>query len=436
MNKLPITAMCMCKDGLPYLYYALKSVDFCERKIFLDDHSTDGSRDIAVELGWEVYDWTGPNSMCERRNYIVGHDGWWQGNMPKITIESPWTLQVDADEVFEPDLGKKLKEFLDVYDTPDIDAVGFKLVNIYTSGEQAGQKMTGVPLQRMFRTGKVHWEHDIQNDVKFDGATALVDAEFIHYGYGSWEDHWEKQWGRLEANEERLLKDPDNLISRGYLINCLAVTGERDVINLERLVAQISIAVDQFKKGDVKDKANQAIVERIIRHSFSVCMNSGRIEEFLWMLSQVEEHISWIPDVQYWKLCCGFRGANIDIDKVGREFFKNVEAFRRPPVEVIELQSEDKEVEVCQEIYKIISQALFEGYSRRDDVSAACKILEWWRKKLVYVQFLASMKQFVNHIYKIDDLKRVDKEILSAEFVHSGDEVKERVFHKVVEMIT
>jgi glycosyltransferase involved in cell wall biosynthesis len=110
-KKLPITGFCSCKNGEQYLRQALLSVDFCEQKIFLNDNSTDNSVKIAEELGWEVYQWTGPDDMSERRNYGIAWKGddeitpWWmEERLAPIKIDHKWMLQVDHDEIFSPNL--------------------------------------------------------------------------------------------------------------------------------------------------------------------------------------------------------------------------------------------------------------------------------------------------------------------------------------------
>jgi hypothetical protein len=410
MDKLPMAAYCVCGPGeKPYIERALKSVGFADQRIFVSDHADESVLSIARELGWDIFSWTGRNSMSERRNYAVG----WKGDKttkPQWTLDKQmsshypklkydWVIQVDDDEVYDRLFKDFCKQTLS--DKLDgLDAISIDLRNVFVD---TGKEMSSTPLPRLFRAGKVHWEKDIQNDVIYDGGTGWMPCIMRHYGYGSLYDHWEKQWNRLLMNEQENRKKPFDLNARGYLVNCLSVVGG-DPINQARLIGHVAESITQFNKKHKRDRGSQICIERTIRHIWATCANSGNFAVFVAILSRVEESIDWIVDVPYWKIKCAFQAEKINwdlVDKYGREYLKAMKSHRTPPVLNVEVQSIGEEIGICEDVYSVMLNTLAGMKSVQMSVDPktysntrkeVAKRAQWWirqKDRQVFYKFLS-----------------------------------------------
>jgi len=445
---LPVTVYCCNKNGEKYLRRVLAGVAFCDQKIFVDDGSTDNSVKIAEEFGCEIFHWTGPNHMSERRNYAVN----WEGNNqitpfwttdPELSKNHPvikheWIVQVDSDEVFADDFRESLENFLKHGDHT-FNAISVQLRNVYVEGGKKDQTMTTTPLPRIFKRGKVHWEQSIQNEVCYNGRTGWMPVELKHYGYGSARGHWEKQWARLKLNEDRVKASPKDLVSRGYLINCLAVLGGNP-INFERLLAHISASIELFKKHHKNDMSSQVVMERTLRHLWAVCAGTGAYRVFQIVLAMVREHVDWIMDVPYWQYLCEANTEDLDpfaLDQYGRKYISAMETHRKPPIRNIEVQSLGEEITVCKTIYEELLRAL--SLSRdlsvkkedrikiRNDIA---KRAEWWRKRWNReVMYKRVRESGIEPLSK--KINRDKMQSYANDFVVGGDVAKTRVLQEI-----
>lgn len=445
MKNLPITAFCSCKNGEPWLKHALKSVDCCEQKILLNDNSTDNSVQIAKDLGWEIWEWTGPNDMSERRNYGIGYKGdgdytpWWvTNNQPLVKIRHDYLLQVDHDEVFGDKTDEALEAFCESEKTGKkgqlLNAFGFYLTNVLTEGDRKGECMTATPIPRLFRVGHVHWREAIQNDTIFDGDVGWIGSTITHYGYGSWMYHWEKQWDRLPLNESRVLANPNDLMSRGYLINCLTVIGETDVLNFDRIVAQVTLSVETFKK-EHKNQGSQMIMERIMRHFFSVCSNLGKQDVFLWVLDKVGKNIDWIVDVAYWKLQCALTRQPVDCiegDKECRKYLSRMRKHKEPPIMSVEIMSADKEVDMCKRLYELLLYGTMANAGNPDRGKYA-KMCAYWQKKVVIHSFIQEIERRGVSQYLLEREFGHELEDMACRFCFGTDEDVDQVLFEIKE---
>lgn len=340
-ETLPITAYCTCKNGEPYIRMALESVGFCAQRIFVDDSSTDRSVEIAKELGWEIWHYTGRNSMSERRNFAINFQGnkdhtpEWIRNKEMMKkhpeVKYDWILQIDHDEVFGKNAQREINYFFNDESSRKLNVGAFVLVNVVEKDgeiieyldidfsrkkdikgarymaesvhdlfskkyglekkkfEMPGTKsvLSDVPLERLFRKGHVYWMQDAQNDIICDRETAFMsEVKVIHYGYGDPGRQQEKQWERMPALEEQLASRPDNYHSRVYLINALSVLRCSTPYMFERLGAQVTIAIDVFlgHKKYFRDRDSCLMMHRIFQHYFHACGGMNNYPPFIILL--------------------------------------------------------------------------------------------------------------------------------------------------------
>lgn len=95
-----LTAVVLTKDEQANIQTCLASLPFCDKIIVIDDHSTDGTVEIAKSLGAQIITHTFTGDFAAQRNFALDH------------VTTPWTLFLDADEVVTPDLASEIQDIL------------------------------------------------------------------------------------------------------------------------------------------------------------------------------------------------------------------------------------------------------------------------------------------------------------------------------------
>lgn len=385
-DKLPITCYVNFYDEHDIIEKSLSRVAFCNQIIFLDDSDDGSGKKYSDKFGCEYYRWTGENSMSERRNFSVGFTGndeytpefvdnkELMDNLPEVKNE--WILQLDADEVFGKNLKKELSEFLGMDEAEDINTVLFILVNLRKDGTGMGD----IPLERMFRTGTIWWEHAVQNDPHFQGPSIVVPVKINHHGYADLEHQWLKQWKRLPQLEKEVEDSPFDLHRRKYLINALSIT-LTSPINFDRLFANVTFICEQFIQN--KEKAGiseNALLQRVFRHFWQACITINRVQPFKILISRVWDHVRFHPDSQYFLFSvCRAEGRLEPMVYHGEEYFEKLEDFSKN-VQRIEVTTRSKQEEVCDGIYQACTILAQQGGDKAEEYRNKAK--KWAEIKL------------------------------------------------------
>ncbi len=344
-ETLPVTAFVVSRNGLPMLDNALKSLDFVDQLIYVDDGSWDGSVACARKYTDEIYHWYGSNSMAERRNYATGfkgnerHTPEWISN-PKLKIHpevrNPWVMYIDHDEVIEqaPGMPTVREAFKDKLDS-DAEGLSMFLVNVSKNG-----LMTTSPLLRVFRTGTVWWEGAIQHDIKHGQPLEGINVRFLHYGYGDVEKQQRKFWDRLMPLQKRVKENPENLAHRRYLINNLCgIAG--NVKHLEEATGQFFMYKDLFLQSDNKDKYDEKmLLAATVRHLWGMMRGHNNVNGFLGCIEGIMDYIAWNPDMWYFLCHCALENKDIDAAiHCGELFFNRFNKLFEGGIPGMELES-------------------------------------------------------------------------------------------------
>ncbi len=275
MRQLPISAYVIncATDQYKYLPSCLSSLSFCEQKIFISDKATEQAKKLARDWGWEIFEWTGSNSMCERRNYAVAHPGSEWESIPEMKDNHPvlrnkYVMFLDSDEILSPDGFHEVRAVMESGDATTYSRMAFILRNL----SDEGHLLSSCPLERMWKVG-VHWERDVQNDVvAVDKKITLIPVEFYHFGYGDGLKHELKQWKRIGFNEGEVSKHPDDMHTRMYLINALAIAGKHTPLSIDRILANCIIVFELFENSP-KDWKDIHALEKTCRFLWHSCVD-------------------------------------------------------------------------------------------------------------------------------------------------------------------
>ncbi|MEZ6185435.1 MAG: glycosyltransferase family 2 protein [Planctomycetota bacterium] len=174
---LPISACVIAFNEEAKLAACLESVAFCAELIVVDSHSTDRTREIAVERGARVIerDWPG---HIEQKNFAIEQ------------ATQPWVLCLDADERVLPELRQAIeREFAD---GPQADGYLLNRRNMYLGrwikrcGWYPDRKL------RLFKRGQGRWGGINPHDhVGLDEGSreARLAGDLEHLSYDGIADH-------------------------------------------------------------------------------------------------------------------------------------------------------------------------------------------------------------------------------------------------------
>jgi len=346
VSKLPITVFIVSRNGMPMLEDSMKSVDFCEQMIFVDDSSTDGSWKVAKRLGWECYKWYGSDSMAERRNYAIGLEEteeftpeYYSNERMSLNVPSvrhDWTLYIDADELVRHEEGKEFikEEFKRVLDTGGtLDASALLLINVRTDG--SGKIQTSAPLLRFFRTGTLWFRGKIQHRVEHGSRLDKrgLNVKLLHYGYGDQERQKLKFLNRLPDLQIDSHDNPDELSRKRYVLNnsCAIAT------NMKHVRENLDIFnryVEQFMETK-KGVDHQMLLSGCLRHVWDMCLGHRLFKVFSGMIEKLIEYVDWVPDMHYYRCICAAE-LDKDISECGNDYFRSIDdvmAGNHPSVE-------------------------------------------------------------------------------------------------------
>jgi glycosyltransferase involved in cell wall biosynthesis len=144
-NMLPITVLLAAKNEAVNLPKCLSALQPVQRVILLDSHSTDATAEIASAHGADVVQFDYSGGYPKKRQWALEH----------LTIDTPWILLLDADEVIPNELWNEIYAAISGPEAADAYMIkkGFHFLD---------QKMRfggfSHPAVLLFRSGKARFE--------------------------------------------------------------------------------------------------------------------------------------------------------------------------------------------------------------------------------------------------------------------------------------
>jgi glycosyltransferase involved in cell wall biosynthesis len=166
-NKVPLSVCMIVKNEERRLEDALKSVQWAEEIVIIDDDSTDRTVEIAKKY---------TDKIVTRTMDIEGR----QRNFSFEQASSEWLLSLDADERVTPELAESIRQNL----SKPTDLNGFDIPVKTFIGERWVKGAGYYPARklRIFRRGKFQYEEEKVHPRAFlDGESGSVDGDLLHY---------------------------------------------------------------------------------------------------------------------------------------------------------------------------------------------------------------------------------------------------------------
>ena len=175
MNKTPLSVVVITKNEAGRLADCLKSVDWAEEIIVVDDESTDGTVELARSLGAKVF---GRKMDIEgkHRNYAYGLAG------------QNWVFSLDADERVTPELKDEIIQI--VRDNPNCNGYAVPRKNfIGDTWVRYGGMYPSAQL-KLFRKGVFKYDEqaEVHPQAYMQDPRGQLKSDLLHYTYRDFAD--------------------------------------------------------------------------------------------------------------------------------------------------------------------------------------------------------------------------------------------------------
>lgn len=169
-----ITAIILTKNEEKNIEECLKSIcDFAKRIVIVDSGSTDNTIEIAKKYNVDVY-------IHPFENYARQFN--W--GLDNVNIDTKWSLRLDADERFTPELCRELEEQMDKHINDDIN--GFVLEAwLFFMGKKLKHGGSAKKKLMVFKTGigRIEDRKMDEHTVLSSGTALEIKEKFLHYDF-------------------------------------------------------------------------------------------------------------------------------------------------------------------------------------------------------------------------------------------------------------
>jgi glycosyltransferase involved in cell wall biosynthesis len=167
----------------------LESVAWSDDIVVFDSFSTDRTVEIARAAGARVIQRKFDNYASQRNAALA-----------KVKYKYPWVLMVDADERPTPELVREIQLTVES-DNDEVTMYRVRRKDMFLG--KWLRRSSGYPtlFGRLFRTGKVTVEREINEEYHTDGKIGYLKEHFIHYPFNKGTAFWFERHNRYSSME-------------------------------------------------------------------------------------------------------------------------------------------------------------------------------------------------------------------------------------------
>jgi len=160
-----ITSVVLTRNDEKGIERCLKSIQWCDEVIIVDDASTDGTIGIAKKLGAKVFVRKLNDDFAAQRNFGLAK------------AKGEWVLFVDSDEVVSEELASEIRQAVrTVYKGLYIKRKDYLFGRWLAHGETAN-----VRLLRLARKDAGKWVQPVHEEWKIEGKVGTLAHPLLHY---------------------------------------------------------------------------------------------------------------------------------------------------------------------------------------------------------------------------------------------------------------
>jgi glycosyltransferase involved in cell wall biosynthesis len=162
-----VSAVVLSKNEEENIKQCLSSLNWCEEIIVIDDFSDDNTRQIAKELGAQVFKHRLEHNFAKQRNYGLKK------------ARSEWVLFVDADEIVSDALRKEITEKLN--SKPGVNGFYIPRKDFFLGKWMKWGEVMGIKLLRLGKRKTGEWIRPVHEIWEIKGAKDFFNNFLLHY---------------------------------------------------------------------------------------------------------------------------------------------------------------------------------------------------------------------------------------------------------------
>jgi len=167
---MSITAIILAKNEEKLIGQCIKSIDFCDEIIIIDDFSTDKTKSIAENAGAKVFQHKLNDNFSQQRNFGIEK------------ANSDWVIFIDTDEILNEDLKEEIKNI--VSRDGDLSSYRLRRRDYFWNhemrfGEIIEARNNGII--RFIRKGKNRWFGNVHEKYIADNRIGRLNGFINHY---------------------------------------------------------------------------------------------------------------------------------------------------------------------------------------------------------------------------------------------------------------
>ena len=191
-----LTVIVITKNEAHNIQACLKLVLFADQIVVLDSGSTDGTADLAKNMGAELgqsADWPGFGIQKNRALALARND---------------WVLSIDADERITPELQAEIKAVLN---KPQFDVYSFPRLSSYCGQYMRHSGWYPDPVTRLFKRGSASFSNDLVHErLITQQVVGQLQAHMLHESFTSFEAVLDKANRYSTAGAQHLFQKGKN----------------------------------------------------------------------------------------------------------------------------------------------------------------------------------------------------------------------------------
>lgn len=164
--KPTITGVIIAKNEENNLEKCLKSLNFCDEIIVVDDYSEDKTIEIAKRYTKKIYKHKLENNFSNQRNFALS----------KVT--SKWALFLDADEEISSNLKN---EILNAVKSDKYSGFFLKRIDYIWGGVISHGEIKDFKILRLAKKNSASWIGVVHEKMIVDGQTSILKNSILHF---------------------------------------------------------------------------------------------------------------------------------------------------------------------------------------------------------------------------------------------------------------
>lgn len=171
---MDVTAIILTKNEELNLPDCIKSLDgFVKRIVVVDSYSTDNTVKIASSMGADVY-----------QNVFVNNAIQFNWALDNVSIDTKWTLRLDADEMLTPILCDELSKLMSEHDCDEVNGIIIE-ARLFFMGKEIKHGCHNKRKLKLFKTGfgRSEQRNVDEHNILLSGKSIYSKNKFIHYDY-------------------------------------------------------------------------------------------------------------------------------------------------------------------------------------------------------------------------------------------------------------